>query len=1812
MDKTKNRFYKNKRFKIGTAIFAASMLTTTAIVLPTVFYGTAENLLYIDTFGKIQRAADAEAPAKVENHYMGEYNPDDSYNKGDVVSYSKIVFEDDRLIDEVSTVSSKSLYVFNDAWTGGDFAKAPVSPFDPFTDNLTTINLPFDQLLPPTTPVDSFMGQSTLLSGMGRASVTGKFNGSGAAYDPWNRPGYAYVNNDYETSTYQVQLTGLNDFFTYTKTTDSQLQFDNQTDGTKRTESYTAPYTYNGVPIMGDSQKMRDTVRNYLQYNGMTAYQFTNEGEITNEWTSNINGYTYTTYADMQSGWPDSLYPGWPSATNSQMHEWFPTFTKLSDGPSDMTFNLNDDELGMYIYSKASAYTMADRAACNSMAGNLPYAAYHGYYQGTAEPVIYTGEPDWDKNNEKWGYSYLGPHTAELQRIRTKDGTISRNVDSHQLVGAYIYSNSRQWPENSDIMNTHAEDIYDAAGDLDKPFVNANGSSYNAVLGEENNARSFSYYNGVFSLNKPKSQVGEGQKQQIRWYTPFASTDLQVSIKQDKVNEVADKYLATDAMNTGTIASFINFDMFNAIPSTYYGGNVSICADNSTGTIWLKFRTGPTVQVVNGSLFKEPQVASTVYNKPAWLGGQVWTYYYKDGEIGGTGSAMWTLDNTKNPITQIDMAEPLEYAIGITGFPEVKPTFIIDTTNPDGEEFVPGLADVLDGSKKYGPFRLTNAAFTKVTPFEYIKAEEEKPDNERYSELLELIFENLVENKTPSGGMTKPDGTPFIELSDLVRTSEPVAFNFVDPNHPEWGGRLQFAVTLNKYFDKEGQYVAGSGGFEPVRVVFGGFKAVPGPTKITGNYNLNSIIPGGAVTFNKESLPASNGVNYPSDYVSPTLASGDKTVYDWLTDLVTRWSNPDPFKGPNKDQNNKNFGLSSYMIQNLPPPFEDPTNPGKMKTAFTLNKDSVSFNNFTGILRITPQFNRYYATDGSLIDGVSTTLGTITISGFQTVNGSTYIPNVVNAITTYLQPSAIVTRINGEDQTTPGATPDYAQYVGQELYKIVWNEAINLPTKNYDLPPYTEAAISAEQLQEIRKVVDIRVKPDDRKWVNNMDGSLTFAVAFKKMFDKDGIPQDIASDKLWPANWDTGGEDNDNVFIVTVYGYDNSPGPTGILQVDGKNRNITINQSNYQPTEFIKNDATAGYPLLKSLIAGNLVNLPKTFTTDDIVLDVDKFNDETGGSWEPDPKPLKADNKNGRITVAVYLKVYYDETAKLCNYAEDNAGEPYHQEGWTFTIDGFMKTSAKGATDLAVTDSTFKGANKQTIDLADPNNADFLKQYPDLNNLKNLLPYQSASTTDVMKLVNIMNKSDTKKTDPYLLLTNVPANIKPYNIFVEPSNITADNKTGTLSFDVNLRQWFTNEKGDITYHPTLEDQSNGNTVYKTPNRITITGMKSVANATIINPTGDNIDSNTGTITLTKDCTSAKIIKGVLKGQYLSDTTLTDEQRQAKIKALENFDPTTEQSTILSDIGMKTYLYVALIKSNGSPYTLTKGSMVEQQGTDDDPAYIVKNANALDEFITWKNNPFNDLEKGTLTLSPMLNIWFGGDDVDVFNQYQSFGAGVNGKPIVAKDADGVTIEQPTVTQVILDGFIKAENSLEIGSGSVYDGTVNAVWNGLDINNMTATDFVKNGITTADGHMDFKQVLQDKKYLSVTPGVVAVYNEVKTPTGTELEVDSTITGEALTDLSNLVDFSNNNFYKVNMLNGTIEITTKTLKYFDANKQLQTGKVTIVLTGFLPSTSAYESTYIIIITTIIALIVILSIILARILWVRYSKSRDEYKNN
>ncbi len=1698
-------FNRKKVSKILAYALGLSV-STTAIILPVVYYSTADKLLYIDS---LNRAVTPYAETKLTHEYKGEFTPGEQYKAGDVISVKEVRFENPDLISQFERTYNQIMYTFTKDWSGNSLNNdTPIVRYEPNFTTSTSINL--SEFVTDSNTVNSFMGNSSLIKGIGKTSVTGKFNGTGIAYRPYDKPGYATVNQNEQT----ITLSELDAFFTWTQLWGTD--FDNV--------RYDPLRTRNAYPELGDSAEELKSDRYAYDTAGLCAIQLSNEiidneVQIVDQWYSSINSNSYTTFAE-------------PGITG--MNDRFtPDYVRLSNDSGDKVFYLDDSNLGLYYYTKTSNYPFT----VNASKDNVLNSSWQGYYAGTSEP-LYTLEDGTTR--------YLNNSSELSKEIEIKypsqDGipfTITKRIGFQSAFGAYIYSRTS------------------LGGSVNNEWLGYNSKFSSDVY---NPYRDISYINGFFSLNKPSTELAAGEQQEIRWYTPIASTDFSYTVNSAKLEEFKGKLLASEVINLGYLSQLFKPYLYNAIPSTFYGAKLNVWADNTTGTVWINVKSGPTAEVSNGSLYENPQTQGNFFKKPPWLLGQSWAYYN-----GSYPSSYWFY-NTNNPVSEIMVGEPIDYTIAINGFTKILPTKIVDTTSSKNDMFIPGVSTADDNS--YGPYRLTGK-YSKITPFEYMKQEELKNPNERYKDLLDLIFDNLIYN-LPT--ITSPDGTPFITRDDLFKSSDATTFNFINQKHPEWGGRIQLSVSLKRYFDQDGLYV--SGGFESVPVVFGGFKAIPGPTTINTNYNLNSMIPGGAVSFNKENLAVPTGVAYPSDYLNEKLAPADGTIYTYLENLIWKWSNVDPFVSDS--ELNGRFLPDQYMIMNLPPLDVNDTKP------FTIREGSVEFNNFAGTLKITPTFSRYYNSSGDLIEGVNTTLGTITISGFQTVDGSTYIPPVVQALSTELQPSALVSGASNIDQL--------GNYIGTELYKIAWNETINLPTKNYDLPPYTaNDVLTPEQINDIKRVIDIRVLPDDPTWVNNKQGYLKFAIAFKRMFNKDGIPEQISEKNLWPTDWQTDKE-GDNVFIVTTYGYSNSPGPTSILQQDGANRNIVINQPNFQPSEFIKNDAIAGYPVLRSLIQGNLVNLPKGFTSQDIVLSVDDFNNETSLSWSPTIEPLVPDNKAGKITVQVYLKSWYNQNSKLCNINEDNQRLPYTNEGlnpshgpaWTFEISGFMKTDATGESDLRITDVDYSQqipGNLSEINLAKPEVYNFFNaNYPEIAMLKNYLPYQFATPANLRDLLLTKNRSLSNKTQPYLLMANIPKNIRPYNMYIKKEDIIVNNIEGSVSFKLTLKQWYTRTPtGDIVYHPTIEDQSQGNLEYTTKNTLTIKGLKNIKNATIISPAGDNVN-NDGTIKITKGSTSEEIINGILLEKYIN----ADPENINKLDQYIPFVASESQPIVLDETDLKVYVYVALYKSGGSPYTLEKGSMVELT---DVGSYHINDLDALNEFITWKVNPNYDLTNGTVQLSPMLNIWFGGNDAQIFNQYQSFGAGDLGKPIVA---NGSVVSPAQVSFVKLSGFIKADSSLSFNNSFVYNNEAIVQYledqNNLaiELSKFTAAEFTKNQF--------FVSAIQNIQISN--GGIVSVVNDPSL-------------GPNFT-MNDIIDFTSNDWYKVNELNGTLELKTKVLKYFDGNKELKVGRISIIISGFKPSVSAYQTTYIILIITIVALILVLAVVLSRILWVKYNKSR------
>ncbi len=160
MKKNKVKFYNRKRLRIGGAIATALSLTTTAVVLPTVYYGTADQLLYLDTFGNIQEPREPVAASPDHGNFKGEFDPAVPYLKDDVVSYANVVWHDDRVRKEFNTVTSTKLYKFTANFDGGPFNTAPLKEYDPFTNNYTFVSLPFDQLFADSLNPDDFMGHS--------------------------------------------------------------------------------------------------------------------------------------------------------------------------------------------------------------------------------------------------------------------------------------------------------------------------------------------------------------------------------------------------------------------------------------------------------------------------------------------------------------------------------------------------------------------------------------------------------------------------------------------------------------------------------------------------------------------------------------------------------------------------------------------------------------------------------------------------------------------------------------------------------------------------------------------------------------------------------------------------------------------------------------------------------------------------------------------------------------------------------------------------------------------------------------------------------------------------------------------------------------------------------------------------------------------------------------------------------------------------------------------------------------------------------------------------------------------------------------------------------------------------------------------------------------------------------------------------------------------------------------------------------------------------------------------------------------------
>ncbi len=192
-------------------------------------------------------------------------------------------------------------------------------------------------------------------NGIGRSSAAGKFDGVGAAYNPYARPGFAYVENDPVNDNFNIHLSGLNDHgFTYTKTTDSRIREFTKGVGTQY-HSQPSQTAKNSIPEFYETPENWYEIRNEYYNNGMVAYKFSNDGEPGQYWKSNIEDTDVYTYA---WGPPDNPLAVHPDVAAG---EYRPTFLGISASNSDkMTFSLDDDNLGMYLYSKASGYPLAE------------------------------------------------------------------------------------------------------------------------------------------------------------------------------------------------------------------------------------------------------------------------------------------------------------------------------------------------------------------------------------------------------------------------------------------------------------------------------------------------------------------------------------------------------------------------------------------------------------------------------------------------------------------------------------------------------------------------------------------------------------------------------------------------------------------------------------------------------------------------------------------------------------------------------------------------------------------------------------------------------------------------------------------------------------------------------------------------------------------------------------------------------------------------------------------------------------------------------------------------------------------------------------------------------------------------------------------------------------------------------------------------------------------------------------------------------------------------------------------------------------
>lgn len=1717
MKKIKSLFKNSKNLKIFSAFFGGGIALVT-LVIPSIFFSTASEFKYINNYKT--KATETEKP--VTNEYKGDFAINTPYKKGDVVSSKEIIWRDKDLFVEYSTVDQQVMYEFTSNYDGGTFEDAPVAKFIPKFDDYQTAPL-YSIISGQQNRISEMFTHQNDVTDISRSSVVGKYMN--------NSPGFNA--NRFHPKLLSAQLKSFVD--------KDQPRISLSNIGAQDF------FTWIGYGKIGETSSLNAI----------------NSSNISNRFASNNAGLDIkllpTTGEESIEEFNPSFNVSSEAVFNDNTMEV--RYQSLNSSTSAKEWNLNSDQMTLFAASKVQANPWAIN---NS---NLPVS--RGYYSGMGALL------ERAENKYKFLPFYDAPTSDLLLRLPTDPVGKKILMKSSDILGYYQY-------------NETADKVID--------------SNYKPV---------FNFSNGFFSLTKPIELYEGSAAPEIKWYSPLVSTMLNAEIKQDNIDKyVNDGNLASDLANFAKIDELIKFDFFNALPATFYGSEISMSSDNTTGTIWVTISSGTTA-TVSSTRFEKPKIpliplepsfpiyptkeADQETNNSSIKSKSIKriqkTTYNTDLLLDGTGGDYTpypgvfpsTVQNTENQGRTVNPGQEIVSTYALTGFPALKPTLIIDTNNPDGKEFDSNNLNN-DIYEKFGPYRLVSNAYKTITPDQYIKKQKQLyPDgaanfNERYSDLKQLIFDNLVKNIGPLGvGNPAAGGAPWVSVKDLQIVVDPIGMNFEDQKHPEWGGRILISVTLNKYFDSKGFYVNGSGGFPNTKVLFSGFKSIPGPTSINSNYNLANMISGGAIAFNKANLPGT-GVNYPSDYVSPEFLGTNDPKYLNLINVVNKWSNENPFGGePSELENNAAFTKDKYMILNMPV-LEDGSNP------YTLSESDIVFNNFTGVLKITPKFSSWYNSDGSLVQGVNISLGTITISGFLPVTGATALPSVVSAITNEWQPATVVSKTS-----SPAQVDDLGNYIGQELYKIVWNDVINLPGKDPNNPDFTKVDITEAELTEIKKLVDIKlilngteVNPDT---VDNKEGTLKFGVSFKRYFNKTtGRPESVLPANLWPAGWEDSTDPDDQVYVVTAIGYETSPGPTAVLteDVNGiiKNRNVVVNQPNFQPSEFIRNDELAGFPLLKSIIKGNLINLPPDFIDTDIVLDL-VSPDYVG--WDPINKPLTADNPKGIITVYVYLKNYYDETSKESYYKDDNVldpGMPYLVPDSKFEITGFMETNAKAATNVLNNDTRVTPISNPTPPsndvIVDIENSNISTLYPQLEKFKNMFPYELNSSIVLRELINIKNKDETSNVNqPYLFLSNVPNLIKPYNIFIktDAENLTIDNVNGTVSLNVFFTQWFDIPKGGtITFYPNLDSISAGVTEYKAPNKLVFKGLKKVSNKTSLNISSDIYeDSSKGIITLgdssspTEPDNSSKIIRNILQDNSLKFNTV--------------------QPNILTNDQIYTYIYAALISSGGSPYSFTSNQIIEQSTIDG--SYTINDIKKLKEFIIWKQDPVVNLRDGTITITPILNLWFDEKspmpnlDLQAVNQYAAFGAGSEGTPTL--DAEN-NLVQAVNQKVELSGFLKAGNGTLFNNRyKVLDNTV--LLNGLmdptiDISLSTPNEYFQNG--------DWNNVIS---------------NNLITYTGISSFIDGTPVSP--NNLSELLDLST---VEVNDLLGTISIKTKPVVYFDSYLQKHEGSITIITQGFKSSRSAYNMMYIVLVVGLVSLIIILMIILARVMWVKYNKSRNE----